>query len=282
MAPHCGDARFACVDRILSTLLLEIMGKLLAIDGLNIVRRVYEANTEPDTPEKADIALRHALLSFKKLLATHQPSHALAAFDAGGPTWRHALFPRYRESRSAMPIDLQAQLPSFHAQLGTLGLTVVSAPAVQANDAIATVVLRWLQEQRGEAIIASTDHGLHGLIAEGACVWDHFRSEWHDRHWVEQRFGIPPELLFDLLALVGSAGDTIPGVSKVGGKTAAKLLQSYGSLDQVMAGAGILKNPLGERLRKEHDLLLLSRRLVGLKTDVTLGVTWNMLAYRAG
>ncbi len=258
------------------------MGKLLAIDGLNIVRRVYEANTEPDSAAKAEAALRHALLSFKKLLATHQPSHVLPAFDVGGHTWRHELYSLYRANRAPMPDALREQLPSFYEQLTSLGLTVVAIPEVEADDVIATAVLRWLHEQRGEAIIASTDKDLHGLIAQGALVWDHFKGEWHDRQWVQHKFGVPPELLPDLLALVGDASDNIPGVSKIGTKTAARLLQSYGSLDKVMAGAGILKDTLGERLRKERDLLYLSRQLVELKADVRLGVSWSMLAFGAG
>ena len=95
------------------------------------------------------------------------------------------------------------------------------------------------------------------------------------------KFGVAPELLVDLLALMGDVTDGVPGVSKVGMKTAAKLLNAYGNLDAVMAGAGILKTPIGERLRAERDVLYLSRQLVELKTDVKLGVTWNMLAYES-
>jgi DNA polymerase-1 len=175
-------------------------------------------------------------------------------------------------------LELNERLPQFYEQLTALGIKVLSIPEVEADDVIATTVKRWLDEERGEAIIVSTDKDLHCLIAQGASVWDHFKSEWHDREWVEKKFGVPPELLPELLALSGDASDNIPGVSKVGAKTAAKLLQNYGSLDKVMAGAGILKNPLGERLRKERDMLALSQRLVALKTDVRLGVTWNALA----
>jgi DNA polymerase-1 len=141
------------------------------------------------------------------------------------------------------------------------------------------VVLRWLADGRGEATIASTDKDLHGLIAQGARVWDHFKSEWHDHAWVEQKWGVPPEQLPDLLALMGDATDSIPGVSKVGVKKAARLLRTYGNLDAIMAGAGILKDTLGETLRKEREMLYLSRQLVQLKTDVRVGVTWNMLAW---
>lgn len=255
------------------------MGKLLAIDGLNIVRRVYEANTDPDTPDKAEAALRHSMSSFRKLLLAHQPTHVLAAFDFGGSTWRHDLYLQYRANRTPMPDDLKQGLPGFYAQLADLGLKVVAIPAVEADDVIATAVLRWLCEGRGDAVIVSTDKDLHGLIAQGALVWDHFKGEWHDRKWVEDKFGVAPELLPELLALTGDASDNIPGVSKVGVKTAAKLLNAYGSLAGVMGGAGILKTPIGERLRKERDALDLSRKLVELKSDVQLGVTWNMLAF---
>jgi protein Xni len=255
------------------------MGKLLAIDGLNIVRRVYEASPEPDSQDKAETALRHALSSFRKLLAAHQPTHVLPAFDFGGPTWRHALYPRYREQRAPMPSYLRAALPQFHERLAADGLHVLAIPEVEADDVIGTAVMRWLQEGRGEAIVASTDKDLHGLIAHGALVWDHFKGEWHDDAWVRNKFGVAPELLLDLLALMGDVTDGVPGVSKVGMKTAARLLNAYGDLDAVMAGAGILKTPVGERLRAEKDILMLSRQLVRLKTDVTLGVTWKMLAY---
>jgi protein Xni len=254
------------------------MGKLLAIDGLNIVRRVYEASAEPDSADKAETALRHALSSFRKLLAAHEPSHVLAAFDFGGPTWRHALYPRYREQRAPMPSFLRDALPAFLARLEGEGLHVLMLPGVEADDVIGTGVLRWLSEGRGAAIIASTDKDLHGLIAQGALVWDHFKGEWHDDAWVRNKFGVAPERLEDLLALMGDATDGVPGVSKVGMKTAAKLLNAYGDIDAVMAGAGILKTPLGERLRAEREILAMSRQLVKLKTDVPLGVTWKMLA----
>jgi DNA polymerase-1 len=255
------------------------MPKLLAIDGLNIVRRVYEASPDPDSTEKAEAALRHALSSFRNLVGAHGPTHVLAAFDHGGPTWRHAMYPRYREGRAPMPSFLRSALPGFHERLREHGLHVVMIPEVEADDVIGTAVMRWLHEGRGEAIVATTDKDLHGLIAHGALVWDHFKGEWHDDAWVRARFGVAPERLVDLLALMGDATDGVPGVSKVGMKTAARLLNAYGDLDAVMAGAGILKTPLGERLRAERDTLYMSRQLVELKLDVKLGVTWNMLAY---
>lgn len=255
------------------------MGKLLAIDGLSIVRRVYQANPEPDDAVKADTALRFCQMSFKKLLSVHQPSHVLCAFDFGGHTWRHDLYPRYRENREPMPDALRAGLPGFFRALEAMGLRVVSVPEVEADDVIAAAVRRWLKEQRGAAVVASTDKDLHVLIADGARIWDHFKGDWHDRAWVEKKFGVAPELLTDLIALMGDVADGIPGVTKVGIKTAARLLRAYGSLEGVMEGAGILMDPLGDRLRKDKELAFLSRKLAQLKTDVQLGVTWNMLAF---
>jgi DNA polymerase-1 len=255
------------------------MGKLLAIDGLSIVRRLYEANDETDLTVKAENAFRYALSAFTKMLAFHQPTHVLPAFDAGGHTWRHDLHAAYRANRTPMPNELQQGLPDFYERLRSTGLTVIAVPGVEADDVIATGVRRWLHEARGEAVVVSTDKDLHVLIADGAMLWDHFKGEWHDGNWVEEKFGVPPAMLADLLALVGDVPDGIPGVSKVGMKTAAKLMQSYGSIERIMAGAGILKDALGERLRNERDMLELSRKLVELKADVHLGVTWNMLTF---
>jgi len=255
------------------------MPKLLTIDGLNIVRRVYEANRDPDSVEKAEGAIRHALSSFRNILSTHEPTHALAAFDFGGHTWRHDLYPQYREGRKPMPDVLREHLPGFYESLSELGLKVVSIPNVEADDVIATVTMRWLNEGRGDAIIASTDKDLHVLIQYGALVWNHFNSEMRDRQWVQNKFGIPVEMLTDYLALMGDATDGIPGVSKVGAKTAAELLNNYKTLEGVMAGAGILMTPLGKRLRQDAEMAKLSRKLVELKTDVQVGVTWKMLQY---
>lgn len=257
------------------------MGKLLAIDGLSIVRRVYEANPDDDTPAKAEAALRNAYSSLRRLLDTHEPTHVLAAFDYGGPTWRHDVYAPYKQSRKPMPAVLRERLPEFYASLSHLHLTVVSIPGVEADDVIGTGVLRWLAEGRGDAIVSATDKDLHVLIAYGALLWDHFSNEWHDRAWVIKKFGVPPEMLTDLLALSGDSTDNIPGVDLIGAKKAAKLLDTYKTLEGVMSGAGVLLTPMGKQLRAGKEKAFLSRELVRLKTDVVLGVTWKMLRYGA-
>lgn len=254
------------------------MAKLLAIDGLNIVRRIYEASPEPDSPEKAETALRFSLSAFHRLLHEHKPTHIVAAFDHGGPTWRHQLYAAYRAQRAPMPDALRSSLTAFYAQLEQIPIKVLCIPEVEADDVIATLIMRWLAEGRGEAVVVSTDKDLHVLIQHGAVIWDHFKNEWHDGAWVGKKFGVPPQQLAQLLSLMGDATDGIPGVTKVGMKTAAKLLQAYGSIEAIMAGAGILKNTIGENLRKDAAILAMSQKLVALKSDVHLGVTWKILA----
>jgi DNA polymerase-1 len=178
-----------------------------------------------------------------------------------------------------MPDALKERLPDFYELLAQEGLKVVSIPEVEADDVIATVVMRWLSEGRGDAIIATTDKDLHVLIQHGALVWNHFNNELRDRAWVEKKFGVQVEQLSDYLALTGDASDGIPGVSKIGPKTAAELITIYKTLDGVMAGAGILMTPIGKRLRQDADMLKLSRKLVELKTDVKVGVTWRALQH---
>ncbi len=273
------------------------MAKLLAIDGMALVRRIYEAGvpsggapagganfsppSEAGQVEQAEQAFASMRASFTRLLQQQAPSHVLLAFDAPGSTWRHELYPAYKAQRPETPALLRQGLPDFFALLQSWGLQVLCIPGVEADDVIATGVLRWLREARGAAVIASSDKDLHCLIADGALLWDHFKNEAHDRRWVEQKFGVEPELLVDLLAFVGDAADNIPGVPKIGVKTAAKLLRAYGSLEGVMAGAGILSDAMGQRLRAGREQLYLSRQLLTLKTDVTLGVSWKTLVWAA-
>ena len=258
---------------------MSSMGKLLVIDGLSFVRRVYKAIPGDDTPEKAEATLEKTYSSFRILLEGHAPTHVAAAFDFGGPTWRHEIYPAYKQNREPMPAELKTRLPAFYEILPNLGITSISIEGVEADDVIATVVMKWLGEGRGDAVVATTDKDLHVLIEFGALLWDHFESKWHDREWVINRFGVPPEMLTDFLAIAGDSSDGIPGVDRIGTKKAAALLNAYKNLEGVMAGAGILMDSTGKHLRAGRDLAFMSRELVKLKTDVRLGLTWRSLEY---
>lgn len=253
--------------------------RLLLIDGMNVVRRVYEAQPTEDSPEKAQGAMRSALGSFRRALRTHSPTHVLAAFDYGGPTWRHALLPEYHANRKPMPEPLKEALPGFYEELRELGVPSLSLPEVEADDVIATAALTWLSRGHGEVIILSTDKDLASLVAQGAQVWNHFDRSWRDEAWIQKKFGVAAAQLQDFLALTGDATDNVPGVPGVGPKTAAKWLCEYGSLEGLIEKADTVKGKIGERLRANFDTLELARQLVAFKTDITLGLTWNALRY---
>jgi DNA polymerase-1 len=177
-----------------------------------------------------------------------------------------------------MPDELREVVPGFRERLTRdLGIPIACVPNVEADDVIGTVVTRWLTTKQAPVVVLSTDKDLATLMAQGALIRDHFKREWRDAAWVQAKFGVAPELLADLLALTGDSTDDIPGVEKVGVKTAAKLLNEYGSLETLLDNAGSIKGKLGQKLVEQADMARLSRKLVALDTAVRLGVTWNSL-----
>lgn len=257
----------------------EPKGHLLLIDGLNLVRRVYEASPAEDSPDKAQGAVRSSLSSFRRALREHQPTHVLAPFDHGGATWRHELYSPYKANRKPMPQPLRDVLPELFEQLARLSVSTISVAGVEADDVVATVCHRWLEGRRGPVTVLSTDKDLAALLAQGARIRDHFKPEWRDEAWTCAKFGVSADRLHDLLALAGDNSDGVPGVPGVAVKTAAKLLHTYGSLGAVLANASDIKGKLGENVRANIETVRLARQLVGFKTDITLGLTWSALRY---
>lgn len=250
--------------------------KLLAIDGLNVLRRCYEANPAPDSPDKAQGAMRSALSSYRNALLEHAPTHAFAAFDFGGKTWRHDLYSDYRKSRKPMPEPLREVVPAFRQLLqDKLGLVSVAIEGVEADDTLGTVTLRWIGVKNAPAVVLSTDKDMCALVAEGAQVRDHFNEIWRDGAWIRDKFGVAPSLLADLLALMGDTADDIPGVPSVGAKTAAKLLNQHGSLEAVLEAAPTMKGAVGKALTEHAHLARISRKLVAMQLDVKVGLCWR-------
>lgn len=252
---------------------------LLQFDGYNIVRRVYGAVPGDDSPEKVEGALRSSLGSFKRALREYQPTHVLAAFDHGGPTFRSEIYPRYREKRKPMPELLRLAMPTFYEMLQSAGIPVVCIPGVEADDVLGTVGLKWVATGKGRSIVLSTDKDLAQLVPEGVEIRDQFQERWLDEEWSLKKFGISLSLLGDCLALMGDEVDGIPGIPKVGAKTAAKWLLQYGNLAGVLENRDKITGAMGERLREHFEDALISRRLVQLKTDVVLNMTWNQMVF---
>ena len=155
---------------------------LLLIDGLNLLRRCYEANPAPDSAAKAESAVSVAHHSFQRALRDHAPSHCLAVFDAGGPTWRHALFADYKADRKPMSPYLAYELASFKERLMAEHWAVMSVPGEEADDTLWGLAKAARFE--GESVtVLSTDKDMARLVAIGAKVYHHFDRKWHDEAW---------------------------------------------------------------------------------------------------
>ena len=246
---------------------------LLLVDGLNIVRPIYETNPAPDSPEKMRKVTKTIWQSLFRGLKEHAPTHFLMVFDGPNPTWRHEMFPEYKTGRSPMPEELRNALPSLKDSLNACGLRNVTTDGYEAEDYIYTLALRAFA--RGYRVtVLSNDKDLCTLLQHGVSVFNHFNSIHQDHAWLRAKFGIAPEQLQDFLALWGDTSDGIPGVNKVGEKTAAKLLGEHGSLEGVLAAAQgqLIKGVVGENLRIQADQARLARKLVELSADAPISV----------
>ena len=202
----------------------------------------------------------------------------MAVFDHGGRTWKHDLYAPYQAHRKPMPQPLREALPAIQLGLQALGLHSIAIEGIEADDAIATLAEKWCAASPQRVIIVSTDKDFLQLLSDRICIYDHFKGLWRDEAYVLEKFGVKPAQMGDLLALMGDAVDGIPGVPKIGQKTAAGLLRIHGHLDRVISNADKVEGQVGANLRQGIDLLRLSRKLVSFKTDTPLGLTWRMTA----
>lgn len=244
-----------------------LQAHLLLIDGLNVARRVYEANPAPESPEKIEGAVRSTKSSLYRALVEHSPTHLMLAVDAPGPTWRHALNPDYKKGRKPMPELLRAGLATLWDELRSKGWLVLEPPGYEADDVLASATA--VAGACGvPCTVLSTDKDLVYLLSLGARVYDHFGRIDRNEAWCLQKLGVKPEQVLDWLALKGDSVDNIIGIDKVGEKTAAKLLAEFGDLETVLLRAqeGAIPGKLGERLREGAGIARAARQLTALKT----------------
>lgn len=251
---------------------------LLIVDALNVIRRIYEAIPTPDSPEKVESTVKSCLQSFRRALRDHQPTHACVVFDHPGSTWKNDLYPAYQAHRKPMPECLRDGLVVIKQELIAMKLNWICIEGIEADDAIAALAQRWCKSTSQHATILSTDKDFLQLLSGQVFVYDHFKSAMRDDAYVMEKFGVSPDQMGDFLALMGDAADGIPGVDKIGKKTAAELLRIHGTLERVLSNADKVAGQAGVNLRKGIEMAKLSRQLVSFKTDVPLGLTWKMLA----
>jgi DNA polymerase-1 len=247
---------------------------LLLVDGSSYLYRAFHAmpdlRADPGDPASpATGAIRGMVNMMQKLRKDVRADYAACVFDAKGPTFRDALYPEYKAQRSPMPDDLRSQVAPIHEVVRLLGWKVLDVPGVEADDVIGTLACM-ASKQGIEVIISSGDKDLSQLVDEHITVIDTMNDRRRDLAGVEAEFGVPPRLMVDYQALVGDAVDNVPGVPKVGPKTAVKWLLEYGSLDALVARAGEIKGVVGDKLRESLDWLPKGRELLTIKKDCDL------------
>lgn len=256
--------------------------RLLLIDGLNLIRRVYAAVPGEDGPEKAREGRDSSVRSVERALRETSPTHAVVVLEGPEPTWRHELLPGYKEGHAPMPEALRDALPYYRRAFAELGVPTFELPGVEADDVIGTLAVK-VAAAGGSAVILSTDRIFLQLISDHISARDHFAKRDLDTDEIRRRFGVEPELLLDSLALTGDSSNGIPGVHGVGPKTAQKLLSTHGSLEAVLgtaSEAGEISPTLAEKLVAQASDARLSRTLVTLRTDLDLGL--NLKELRLG
>ena len=247
---------------------------LLLVDGSSYLYRAFHAMPDlravPGDPSSSPTgAIRGMINMLQKLRRDVQADYAACVFDAKGPTFRDALYPEYKAHRSPMPDDLRAQIEPIHDVVRLMGWKVLDVPGVEADDVIGTLAVT-AARQGIEVVVSSGDKDLAQLVNAHITIIDTMNGRRRDMAGVEAEFGVPPRLMVDFQTLVGDAIDNVPGVPKVGPKTAAKWLQEYGSLEGVVAHADAIKGAAGENLKKALDWLPTGRQLLTIKTDCDL------------
>jgi DNA polymerase-1 len=247
---------------------------LLLVDGSSYLYRAFHAMPDlravpGDPTSPATGAIRGMINMMQKLHKDFPFVYGACVFDAKGPTFRDAIYPEYKAQRSPMPDDLRAQIPPIHEVVRLMGWPVLDVPGVEADDVIGTLAVT-AAKQGFEVIVSSGDKDLAQLVNQHITIIDTMNGRRRDLAGVQAEFGVPAHLMVDYQILVGDQVDNVPGVDKVGPKTAAKWLQEYGSLEGVVANADKIKGVAGENLRKALDWLPTGRQLLTIKTDCDL------------
>ncbi|MGD8630081.1 MAG: DNA polymerase I [Gammaproteobacteria bacterium] len=245
---------------------------LLLVDGSSYLYRAYHVpNLQRLTNAAGEPtgAVYGVINMLRSLMAEYQPEHMAVVFDARGKTFRHDLYKEYKANRPAMPEDLALQIKPLHALVRALGLPLLQVDGVEADDVIGTLA-REATTQGIETVISTGDKDMAQLVSPHVTLVNTMSQTTLDIDGVEEKFGVPPGLIIDFLALTGDSSDNIPGIPGVGPKTAANWLRTHGSLDAIIAHADEIRGKAGENLRANLDSLELARELTAIRCDVDI------------
>ena len=267
------------------------MMTVLLVDGLNLVRRIYAAL--PPRPEPAATTsspstgtapaserfVATCSTSLQRALKQHRPTHCIAVFEHSGASWRHQLFPDYKKKRHRMPAALADSMAQIEQAFAAVGVQTLSRSGYEADDVIATLAGK-IGAHGGQSLILSTDRNYCQLLGRHTRVFDHFNQHHLDADVIRKRFDVQPWQLPHLRALAGDSHLSIPGIASIGIRTAARLINDYGALNQVLEAAGQIPGKLGSKLCSGRQDAELAFRLFTLKTDIDLGINLNQYRYQ--
>src|SRR6266436_6947354 len=251
---------------------------LLLVDGFSYLYRAFHALPPLSNSRGEPTGAVHGVLNMlHKLLREYPHTRIAVVFDAPGKTFRDELFAEYKAHRPPMPDDLRAQIEPLLAAVGGMGLPLLRIAGVEADDVIGTLAQR--AAAIGQQVLISTgDKDMAQLVNERITLINTMSDTLLDRDGVKAKFDVYPEQIIDYLALVGDSSDNIPGIDKVGPKTAAKWLNAYGTLDALLEHAAEIAGKVGENLRAGIDTVALSRRLATIRADLALPLSVEELA----
>ncbi len=249
---------------------------LVLVDGSSYLFRAFHALPPLHNAHGEPTGAMHGVLNMlDRLRKDYQPDHMAVVFDARGKTFRNDLFPDYKATRPPMPDELRIQIDPLLEIIRAQGYPLIIEPYVEADDVIGTLSQRY----DGPVIISTGDKDMAQLVNQHVSLINTMSNTFHDIEGVKEKYGVPPERIRDYLALMGDKVDNIPGVPKVGPKTAVKWLAQYDTLDNIMAHANEFKGKVGEYLRDSLEFLPLSYELVTIKTDLDLDCSPETLSF---
>ncbi|MEQ1603043.1 MAG: DNA polymerase I [Methylophilaceae bacterium] len=263
------------------------MKTLLLVDGSSYLYRAFHAMPDLRNSQNEPTGAIQGVLNMLRRLHKDYPSdYSACVFDAKGKTFRDDIYPEYKANRAAMPDDLRPQIAPLHEAIKALGWPLLMIEGVEADDVIGALAKQ--AEREGVKVIISTgDKDIAQLVNAHITVVNTMRDAFRkvddvlDVAGVEKKFGIPPSLIVDYLTLIGDTVDNVPGVEKVGPKTAVKWLTQYGSLDNIVTHADEIKGVVGENLRKALPWLPTARELITIRCDVGIQENLSDLAPQA-
>ena len=256
------------------------MKTLLLVDGSSYLYRAFHALPDLRNRFNEPTGAIHGVLNMlRRLHKDYQADYSACVFDAKGKTFRNELYPEYKAHRPPMPDNLVAQIAPLHECIRAMGWPMLIVDGVEADDVIGTLAKQAMHENM-RCIISTGDKDIAQLVSPQITLINTMSNEILDEDGVLAKFGIPPVRMLDYLALVGDTADNIPGVEKVGPKTALKWLAQYGTLDNIITHASEIGGVVGENLRKSLDWLNKSRELLAIKCDVALPIELHSLGLK--